>query len=1127
MDEIGFMGVNLGTDEYLQVEVARRKGNVAQYVVHFVVLHENVRKEFELPVLPQTLTRSKELGSDCWVADGLKIWCAEPTKRWRLSFNGFLREKKSRKVCHVTFSYVWVSFSRVIDLKDDTTADVRAEALVKSEGNDARENLSTILDQYDQWGTFYGCYSIDGEAETELLLWGSKIRRIGNFCWKNIHRFINIKGYVSDGSALNFLAISSPPQIPEVKFGYIELGESVRHLIKSVDFELNRFESFQTDFPSVLSIRIKTDCDDYILELNCDDEIMSWLWGTNEEVVMQSSNVKIALTSLYHDLRLEGLGTFTSGRKNADKPINKLDKLPTLLLEPDINEIYADIPSILSFSEVLCQSSKLVGGKGSSLALLTQISGDFKVPNGFCITVSANGQYIEQNNEIKLLIAQVTDCCSRKDNLNTEQECIRLSERFVNSNLSDKLKGDIRSKLEDIFGKNYTNIRFAVRSSAIGEDGDEMSAAGQMETILGCKGLEQIFNAVKKCWGSCYGFRAVEYRRQNGQPIKVGMSVVVQEMVASEIAGVLFTRHPVTTDPSIISISANYGNGESVVSAISDPDTIVVNRTFDNELTIGEITIGKKQTQILMNDDGGMKEVEIDDPDHCCLTLDQALALAKISVLVEQSYCDPRDIEWAITGDRIYLLQARPITNLHIDPEIIIENGLNSAMVTNREFGTSGNFKEVFPGATSPLGLSLFHQSFNISSSLLASYFGNNRMPNLQHLRGTMKIKLHRFVNRGEMTYASMEKHVSNYRLKIMKGMDIGLNGRIIDDGNLREEALKRFKYVSKYSSLLGIVWTTMMMIRCAGTLDRAKKKYGTFTLDYDYCRTSEELAEKLINNLAPHAEILSTHIGITVTSVILNTLVLLDLLGTRADFEESHYSDFALLMSVCDSSNEVESADIPAALKVLADEIAEKIDEKDFLSMSKEQVVDLFTSKDSILKEGFNTFITKHGHRCYKEFDVMSNTWAMDPSQLVIPLQSLLRAKHLTKKNKLNIDQALRRLKSNLSDKTKKRLRTNVLKARQQVAYREQAKSLLIRVVDQYRRQLRRLSRMMVAEGRIPDESLMFFMSSTEIKKLIKTRSAKIIQTAVKRRRLHPKLDSMQFDEISIGMPKPVSNPM
>lgn len=106
------------------------------------------------------------------------------------------------------------------------------------------------------------------------------------------------------------------------------------------------------------------------------------------------------------------------------------------------------------------------------------------------------------------------------------------------------------------------DFRLAVRSSAIGEDSEDTSSAGQNETILGVTSLDDVLRSIAKCWSSLYTYQSVEYRRQHVQEIIVQMSIVIQVMIPSECAGVMFTKHPTNGDPSKIVITANYGLGE-------------------------------------------------------------------------------------------------------------------------------------------------------------------------------------------------------------------------------------------------------------------------------------------------------------------------------------------------------------------------------------------------------------------------------------------------------------------------------------------------------------------------------------------------------------------------------------
>jgi pyruvate,water dikinase len=209
--------------------------------------------------------------------------------------------------------------------------------------------------------------------------------------------------------------------------------------------------------------------------------------------------------------------------------------------------------------------------------------------------------------------------------------------------LPNQIKDQIRSNLELNYDKQKLNkTLFAVRSSALGEDSDEMSAAGQMTTYLGVKGLDAIYDAVMKCWSSQFEFVAVEYKRGYGQDINSLMAVVIQEMINCDSAGVLFTCDPLTGDEREIIITANYGIGESVVSAMAEPDTIRVSvnikdNSYDSRSVkeIKSIEIGSKAKIIKINDsEDGTIEMDNQNQNQCCISEKNAKQLANIGLKV-------------------------------------------------------------------------------------------------------------------------------------------------------------------------------------------------------------------------------------------------------------------------------------------------------------------------------------------------------------------------------------------------------------------------------------------------------------------------------------------------------------
>lgn len=188
------------------------------------------------------------------------------------------------------------------------------------------------------------------------------------------------------------------------------------------------------------------------------------------------------------------------------------------------------------------------------------------------------------------------------------------------------------------------------------------------------------------------------------------MAVVVQKMVEAEAAGVLFTRHPLNGDPSLMVITANYGLGESVVSGKAEPDTFYVRRSFKDSVEYLGAEAGAKKILIEM-DGESTKEVEVDEDKRkqICLSPEVTLVLAELSVVMEKFFGTPRDIEFAVTKDkRIYLLQSRPITALNSFTDYEIIHEMDSAVMGGNDIVTKGNVGEVILGSCSTFFQSKF-----------------------------------------------------------------------------------------------------------------------------------------------------------------------------------------------------------------------------------------------------------------------------------------------------------------------------------------------------------------------------------------------------------------------------------
>ncbi len=207
------------------------------------------------------------------------------------------------------------------------------------------------------------------------------------------------------------------------------------------------------------------------------------------------------------------------------------------------------------------------------------------------------------------------------------------------------------------------DLAVAVRSSAVSEDGETASFAGQQETFLNVRGAAEVIRRVAECRASFFAPRAVFYREQKGDPSDTRMAVVVQEMVRADKSGVMFTVDPVSKTRAHIVIEAVFGLGEGIVSGLITPDQYVMNRP-DGSL-VREF-IAPQCNAIVYDEEGGTKEVDLPGEQGAARVLtDRELnCLTALGIRLEEFFGAPQDIEWCIRGREISLLQSRPITSL-------------------------------------------------------------------------------------------------------------------------------------------------------------------------------------------------------------------------------------------------------------------------------------------------------------------------------------------------------------------------------------------------------------------------------------------------------------------------------
>jgi phosphoenolpyruvate synthase/pyruvate phosphate dikinase len=306
-----------------------------------------------------------------------------------------------------------------------------------------------------------------------------------------------------------------------------------------------------------------------------------------------------------------------------------------------MNALRLDTDLIRDFADIDASMPDAVGGKAANLGELTRAG--LPVPQGFVVLTEA--------------YRQVAERAGLEEHLDPE----RAREALLATPMPEAVRDAITAEYQKLDGP------VAVRSSATAEDLPFASFAGQQDTYLNIIGPDAVVDAVRRCWASLWTDRAVAYRTSNGiDHHTVRLAVVVQRMVQSEVAGVLFTANPVTGKRREAVIDASPGLGEAVVSGAVNPDHFVVD-TATGE--IRERRLGDKRLVIRSLPGGGTEQVE-HTQDGACLTDGQIRALARLGAQVEEHYNAPQDTEWALDADgELWLTQARPITTLYPLPD--------------------------------------------------------------------------------------------------------------------------------------------------------------------------------------------------------------------------------------------------------------------------------------------------------------------------------------------------------------------------------------------------------------------------------------------------------------------------
>lgn len=619
----------------------------------------------------------------------------------------------------------------------------------------------------------------------------------------------------------------------------------------------------------------------------------------------------------------------------------------------------------------------------------------------------------------------------------------------------------------------------AVRSSAMSEDSIGASFAGQFESYLDLRTYDEIKEAIGKCIAAAKTDRIKSYSGNILSAADLRISVILQNMVDARVAGVVFSANPVNNRRDKIIINAVAGKGEYLVGGMKDAHHYELFRSGSN--------IGPEAS----------KHGLLLDEEHLLEILDGTLQ-------AEKHYDKPVDLEWALDHDgKLHWLQVRPITTL----EDVHYNELDSVTVPCSDIWTLGNIGEMMPGVATPLTWSVSAEAIDYGMTVLADRCGAFR---LKDRRSPRYIQM--FYNRLFINMSNMMDYPKNVWLNKASDVQFALSGKVFPGIGARPEAMLPRRIVNFFRQM---IHTGM-----AGRhLRKLKKLAAGFSIDTS--GSMQALYDNLQNAHLPLGIGFGHHLSTSSQSGTLYSAFMRIMTGDkRFPTSGDHHVATMLLIDI----PEIESADAVRSLERFAATMSRETSFAGrFVHSTREQALHMLQHEaPPEISEQFRLILQRHGHRCVRESELREQTWEENPLQLISSLQTRVRVGEVRHVKK-DVPQEIRTALRHLPLMKRRILQAMIPTARKAVARREISKALSIRMVDTVRRGYCALAVKMVDAGLLDDTDQVFFLTHSEIGKLISDHDHRWKRIAGKRREILPELDKLVFEEVSSGIPEPL----
>jgi phosphohistidine swiveling domain-containing protein len=621
----------------------------------------------------------------------------------------------------------------------------------------------------------------------------------------------------------------------------------------------------------------------------------------------------------------------------------------------------------------------------------------------------------------------------------------------------------------------------AVRSSALGEDSAEASFAGQFDTLLNIKGIDQLHAAITDCVNSLHSAWAEAYTAEQLAASSVAlpsegsislpqMCVVVQQMVQPRVAGVLFTADPVSGRHDRLVIDAVQGLGEALMSGTETPDHYELSP--DNQIV--------------------QQEWVTEQP---LLQTTELTQLANTARDCAEALGYPLDMEWAIDQDgQILWLQARPITTLGTDLSEL-DTPLDPDQVVTR-----CNIGEMMPGAVSPLTFSVQGRGIEHGMQHMHVSWGARKAITQDWTQITQSSG-HLFIN--------MSGSLAAARLVAFSSADSiaqSLCGRPIPE--LQEPGDKAPWWRRQFGSLVFLRY-------CQGAR-RATTEFETRfkAMHLRYADDAPSMMAELDRQGRWIGDTHEVHLRSSTYAAVMEGIVQRIVAGSGAPPSTAAQAEAARLLA---GAQYVESALLVEQLDEVVDQIACHHDAQSAFgdTTPAAALAWLRSSSAGAAQARFRDFLQQHGHRGFRELCLRQRGWADEPEQLIVTMQATLASRFTaTYAPKIPPKIDLQTLPRSL--------RFMLPRAHDAIRQREHTKSLLVEVTHRLKRGYRHLGELLAQNGDLADPDLVFFFTLQELNAFCAEPTPSAAQRALKRRKALAFQEQLYFDEIYVGKAQP-----